>query len=122
MISTRLVLVLPLYALGFLQIAIAWPSVEPLAARASPDPLDSWLATETSTALQGVLDNIGSGGANTAGVSSGFVIASPSKSNPDCKYTSDRVEELSIMIDRTTAKTSAEYSIIIIARPSYVLT
>jgi hypothetical protein len=94
MISTRLVLVLPLYALGFLQTVIAWPSVEPLAARVSPGPLDSWLTTETSTALQGVLDNIGSGGANTAGVSSGFVIASPSKSNPDCKR-AHRVEELS---------------------------
>ncbi|KAN0075811.1 Six-hairpin glycosidase-like protein [Elaphomyces granulatus] len=96
MISTRLVLVLPLYALGFLQIAIAWPSVEPLAARASPDPLDSWLATETSTALQGVLDNIGSGGANTAGVSSGFVIASPSKSNPDYFYTWTRDSALTL--------------------------
>lgn len=101
MISIRLVIALPLYVLGFLQSAIAWPSVELLAARAE-DPLDSWLAGETSTALQGILNNIGSGGANTAGVSSGFVIASPSKSNPDCE---------SIEVGGSTAKCSQSSSI-----------
>ena len=52
--------------------------------------LDSWLATETPIALQGVLNNIGSSGAFTEGADEGIVIASPSKADPNCKlYASD---------------------------------
>jgi glucoamylase len=47
--------------------------------------LDSFLATETPIALQGLLNNIGPSGTFTAGVSPGIVIASPSKSDPNCK-------------------------------------
>jgi glucoamylase len=47
--------------------------------------LDTWLASETSIALNGVLDNIGSSGAFTEGISSGVVVASPSQVDPDCK-------------------------------------
>lgn len=46
--------------------------------------LDSWLATETPIALQGVLDNIGSSGAFTEGADGGIVLASPSKADPNC--------------------------------------
>lgn len=46
--------------------------------------LDSWLSTETPVALQGILNNIGSGGAFSAGANAGVVIASPSQTDPNC--------------------------------------
>ena len=46
--------------------------------------LDAWLATELSYALDGALNNIGADGAKAQGASSGMVVASPSKSNPNC--------------------------------------
>ena len=49
------------------------------------DPLVSWLAQETSYALDGVLNNVGPNGAKATGASSGIIIASPSQSNPDCE-------------------------------------
>ena len=48
--------------------------------------LDNFIATESPIALQGVLNNIGSTGSKAPGASSGIVIASPSTSNPNCKY------------------------------------
>lgn len=47
--------------------------------------LANFLASEGPIALQGVLNNIGSGGALAPGVESGLVVASPSKANPDCQ-------------------------------------
>ena len=47
--------------------------------------LDSFIAAESPIALQGVLNNIGSGGSKAPGTSSGIVIASPSTTNPNCK-------------------------------------
>jgi glucoamylase len=47
--------------------------------------LDGFIAAETPVALQGILDNIGPNGTNAWGASDGIVIASPSKSDPDCK-------------------------------------
>ena len=46
--------------------------------------LDSFIQSESTIALQGVLNNIGANGSSVAGASSGVVVASPSKSNPDC--------------------------------------
>ena len=46
--------------------------------------LDSWLATESPYALDGILNNIGANGGNAQGASSGIVVASPSKNDPDC--------------------------------------
>lgn len=46
--------------------------------------LTSWLATESSYALQGVLKNIGPNGADASGADAGIVVASPSTSSPDC--------------------------------------
>lgn len=60
------------------------PPRAPVTPRATGS-LDSWLATESPYALQGVLANIGPDGADASGASSGIVIASPSKSDPDCK-------------------------------------
>lgn len=45
----------------------------------------SFLATEVPIALADLLCNIGSAGSCAAGAASGIVIASPSKTNPDCK-------------------------------------
>ncbi|RJE18470.1 glucan 1,4-alpha-glucosidase [Aspergillus sclerotialis] len=49
--------------------------------------LDSWLATESRYALDGILNNIGANGGKAQGASSGIVVASPSKNNPDYFYT-----------------------------------
>ncbi|KAI1655789.1 carbohydrate-binding module family 20 protein [Daldinia decipiens] len=49
--------------------------------------VDSFIATEEPIALQKLLGNIGSAGASAQGASSGVVIASPSKSDPDYFYT-----------------------------------
>lgn len=46
--------------------------------------VDSFIATEEPIALDKLLSNIGSTGSNAQGASAGIVIASPSKSDPDC--------------------------------------
>lgn len=48
--------------------------------------LDTFVATEKAIALQGVLNNIGPKGSKVPGAGAGFVVASPSKSDPDCEY------------------------------------
>ena len=47
--------------------------------------LSSFVAAERVIALQGALDNIGPNGSRVAGAGP-FVVASPSKINPDCEY------------------------------------
>lgn len=47
--------------------------------------IDSFVATESPIALSKLLCNIGSAGCAASGAASGVVIASPSKSNPDCQ-------------------------------------
>lgn len=72
-----------LYALGALavgQSALAAPQLSPRATS-----LDSWLSSETTFSLNGILANIGSSGAYSKSAASGAVIASPSTSNPDCE-------------------------------------
>lgn len=81
MAQTRTTLLAALNVLLNLLTAVqATPKLVPRATGS----LDTWLSSETSVALDGVLDNIGSSGAYTDGVSSGIVIASPSKVDPDC--------------------------------------
>ncbi len=48
--------------------------------------VDSFISSENAIAIQGVLNNIGSGGSKASGAAAGIVVASPSKSNPDCTY------------------------------------
>jgi glucoamylase len=55
--------------------------------------LDSFIASESTVARQGILNNIGSGGSKVPGAAPGLVIASPSKSNPDCGYSVDSIED-----------------------------
>ncbi|KAI9839170.1 MAG: hypothetical protein M1819_003163 [Sarea resinae] len=49
--------------------------------------VDSFIATESPIALQGVLNNIGPNGAKVPGAAAGIVVASPSTSNPNYFYT-----------------------------------
>jgi glucoamylase len=47
--------------------------------------VDSFVATESPIALSKLLCNIGASGCAASGAASGVVVASPSKSNPDCE-------------------------------------
>lgn len=47
--------------------------------------LNSWIQSQDTRSLSGVLANIGPNGAYAYGANAGVVLASPSKSNPDCK-------------------------------------
>lgn len=67
--------------LALLHQSIAAPSPQ-LGARA----LDPFVASERATALQGALNNIGPNGSKVPGAGPGFVVASPSKANPNCTY------------------------------------
>jgi glucoamylase len=81
-----------LCALTFGSTVLAAPQM--LAPRATGS-LDTWLASETTVARTGILDNIGSGGAYAATVKSGIVLASPSTDSPDCE------SQYSILLDRS---------------------
>lgn len=48
--------------------------------------LDKFVTAEKKIALQGVLNNIGPDGSRVPGAGAGFVVASPSKVDPDCEY------------------------------------
>ncbi|KAJ5676556.1 glycosyl hydrolase family 15 [Penicillium maclennaniae] len=67
-----------------------------LALLASLAPAVTFIQSETSIALQGVLYNVGANGTNVAGASSGVVVASPSKSNPNYYYTWTRDADLTL--------------------------
>ncbi|KAJ5937058.1 glucan 1-4-alpha-glucosidase [Penicillium verhagenii] len=75
--------------------ALAFPQWMNLAPRASTS-VSSWLSTETSIALQSILDNIGSAGEYATTVDSGIVIASPSLDSPDYYYTWTRDSALTL--------------------------
>lgn len=81
------------------------------AARATGS-LSTWMAAESPIALQGVLNNIGSTGAWSAGAKAGIVIASPSQNNPDYLYTWTRDSALTfkMIVDTfiATGNTSLE--------------
>lgn len=57
--------------------------------RQSSGSLDSWVASESPIALQGVLNNIGSDGSKAPGAKAGIVVASPSKTSPPCNSCSE---------------------------------
>lgn len=66
------------------------PSVLAVPRPASPivlkRALDTYIATETPYALQGILANIGATGSGAQGTTdSGIVVASPDETNPDCQ-------------------------------------
>ena len=65
--------------------------------------VDSFVATESPIALTKLLCNIGSSGCAASGAASGVVVASPSKSDPDCEFmairTSDDDIQLTFLVD-----------------------
>ena len=46
--------------------------------------VDSFISTERGIAFQGALNNIGPNGSLVPGAGAGYVVASPSKENPNC--------------------------------------
>jgi len=46
--------------------------------------IDAFITAQTTVSINGVLANIG-GGSKAPGVPAGIVVASPSRSNPDCE-------------------------------------
>jgi glucoamylase len=73
---------------NILTFALLVPAVTSSVIRPSrrQSSLDSFIQSESTVALQGVLNNIGANGTSDAGASPGVVVASPSKSNPDCTF------------------------------------
>jgi glucoamylase len=47
--------------------------------------LNAFVTSEKAIALQGALSNIGPNGSMVPGAGAGFVVASPSKANPNCE-------------------------------------
>ncbi|KAL3435065.1 Six-hairpin glycosidase-like protein [Aspergillus tetrazonus] len=84
--------VLPVLALSH-----AVTAAPQLSARATAS-LDTWLSTETSFALDGILANIGANGAYAKTAKAGVVIASPSTENPDYYYTWTRDAALTVKV------------------------
>jgi glucoamylase len=74
-----------LATLALLGSAAAMPHV------ARQSSLDDYLTKQEPISQQGVLDNIGPDGAKVEGASAGIVVASPSKSEPDCAYPATRI-------------------------------
>lgn len=57
-------------------------SQEPLVAR----DLEDFIDRQSEISIDGVLANIGPDGSNVVGLPPGVVVASPSRSDPDCKH------------------------------------
>ena len=85
------------FALGFIMLSL-WKyfvGLSPLLgvyypafaapANLSPRDLDSFVTSERAIALDGVLANIGPDGSKAPGAAAGYVVASPSKTDPPCK-------------------------------------
>ena len=61
-------------------------------ASAAPDgDVSAYVASQLPISIQGILNNIGPAGSKAPGVADGIVIASPSKSDPDCEINSPRL-------------------------------
>ncbi|KAL4813309.1 Six-hairpin glycosidase-like protein [Aspergillus spinulosporus] len=83
--------------LSVLALGHAVTAAPQLSARATAS-LDTWLSTETSYALDGILANIGASGAYAKTAKAGVVIASPSTENPDYYYTWTRDAALTMKV------------------------
>lgn len=72
------------YALCALAFS-SWATAAPQLNARATGSVDSWFASETTVALDGILANIGADGEFSKSAKSGIVIASPSTDNPDCE-------------------------------------
>jgi len=71
------------------QTALGRPGAIPRSQRGgaiSKRAVDSYIETETPIAWEKLLCNIGPDGCAVSGAAAGAVIASPSKSDPDCEF------------------------------------
>lgn len=75
-------LCLDIFTLALLAPAVTSSALHPSRRQSG---LSGFIQSESTASLQGVLNNIGANGTGAAGASSGIVVASPSKSNPDCQ-------------------------------------
>lgn len=66
-----------------LDLTPRWLSFSPHP-EAAPESFDDWLTSQSAHASQAILDNIGADGIRVPGASEGIVVASPSRSDPDC--------------------------------------
>lgn len=82
----RLHLQIPFYVLSSFSLPLSRAAPAPNMHGRASGSLDSFIATESPLALNLLLANIGPNGANDQGAASGIVIASPSQTNPDCRY------------------------------------
>ena len=48
--------------------------------------LDTFITSQADVSIKGVLANIGADGSKAQGAPAGIVIASPSRSDPDCQF------------------------------------
>jgi glucoamylase len=58
----------------------------PLVSQKRQASIDSFVQTQAAVSINGVLANIGVDGSKAQGVPAGIVVASPSRSDPDCTY------------------------------------
>jgi glucoamylase len=56
--------------------------------------IDQFIKSQSDVSVNGVLANIGPDGSKAQGASAGLIVASPSRSDPDCKYRSQHDEPL----------------------------
>ncbi|KAL4999759.1 putative glycosyl hydrolase, family 15 [Aspergillus recurvatus] len=85
------------YTLSVLALSYAVAAAPQLSSQATAS-LETWLLTETSFALDGILANIGASGAYAKSVKAGVVIASPSTEDPDYYYTWTRDAALTMKV------------------------
>ncbi|RAK79574.1 putative glucan 1,4-alpha-glucosidase [Aspergillus fijiensis CBS 313.89] len=85
------------YALCALAFS-SWATAAPQLNARATGSVDSWFASETTVALDGILANIGADGEFSKSAKSGIVIASPSTDNPDYYYTWTRDSALTMKI------------------------
>lgn len=78
---------------GTVSSTSSWSTMTTSKAPGWPQTVDvaSFIEAERPIALQGALNNIGPDGSGAAGASAGFVVASPSKTNPDCESSQERL-------------------------------
>lgn len=53
--------------------------------------IDTYITAQEAISIKGILANIGTDGSKAQGVPAGIVLASPSRSSPDCMYIGDLV-------------------------------
>jgi glucoamylase len=72
--------------LGVVSLVCSGALANPAHPTSKPTHLDAFITSEMAIALQGALNNIGPNGSKVPGAGAGFVVASPSTTNPNCQY------------------------------------